>query len=116
MIHENRVTRDDTRAYNGGRGTPDKCFYCPAPIGAPHEPKCVRSKRTVVLEAKIEMVVEVPASWTEESILFQRNDSSWCIGNLKDELEAGPDCLCPYTEFSFVREATEIDEENWAVK
>lgn len=114
MLHENRVTKDDTRAYNGGRGTPDKCFYCPAKLGEPHDPECICPQRTVVLEAKIEMVVKVPANWTEADIMFHRNEGSWCAGNLVDELQAGPECLCPNTEFSFVREASKLDEENWS--
>lgn len=115
MIQENKVTLDDTRSQNGGRGTPDKCLYCTAAIDTPHDSDCVCPQRTVVLEAKIQMVVEVPIFWSEEDILFHRNEGSWCATNLVDELQRGPDCLCDHAEFSFVREANETDEKNWEI-
>ena len=91
-------------------GPPGRCTYCREPIGSTHTSECVIPSRTVVVRATIEYVVSVPANWLRENIEFHRNDSSWCCGNMVNELTAlkdGGDCLCSRVQFEYVREATE---------
>lgn len=99
-------------------GKQDECFYCGVHIGEPHQRDCVLRKRTVVLEMKIQYVVEVPSFWDKASIEFHRNDSSFCSGNdveliAKQAAAAGEHVCntCARTEVTFVREATEEDME-----
>jgi hypothetical protein len=99
-------------------GSPNKCFYCHEPKGAPHKKGCVIPKRTVVLEMKIQYVVSVPVDWNTELIEFQRNDGSWCSVNdvrlIAEQAAAAPKnhCnTCARTSFRFVREATAEDME-----
>lgn len=114
MIHDetNLVTES-----NGPRplGNPNQCFYCQMLMGLDHHPDCVCRKRTVVVRAQVEYVVDVPQDWAESMIEFHRNDSSWCAGNMIAELEEvrGHNCLCNAISFTFIREATAEDEMRW---
>jgi hypothetical protein len=96
------------------------CFYCHEPLGEDtHKPDCVVVTRTVVLEMKIQYVVEVPRDWDEEMIRFHRNDSSFCSNNdvrtINKQLdEHEHTCVCFRSETRFVREATEEDHESMA--
>ena len=95
-------------------GRPGECFWCQATIGAEHKADCVRRKRTVVVRYEIEFTTDVPEHWTKDDFEFHRNESSWCADNLIDELEGLKErgcCLCSFTEASFVREATDDDEQ-----
>ena len=99
-------------------GSPTACFYCGAGIAEQHKPDCVIRSRTVVVKMEIDLVVTVPESWTPEDIEFHRHESSWCASSIINDLENlanRKDCLCQFTEFKFVREATEEDEEKQGV-
>lgn len=105
------ITDDGVR-----KDTPDRCLYCRArtPEGQEHAADCVLCKRTVVLEMRVRYVTEVPASWTQEDVLFHRNDSSFCLDNDLDQIAdetatKGAPCLCARAEVSFLREAAEQD-------
>lgn len=105
-------------------GKPDQCAYCQQPKGEIHKEDCVIRHRTVVVKVEITYAVEVPEDWTEDQILFQRNDGSWCADNglqeiaeLQKRLDADTNpkecypCFCSDMIYSFVREATEMDEK-----
>ncbi len=92
------------------------CFYCSQPMGAAHRPDCVIVERTVVLRMTIEVVVGVPRDWDVGMIEFHKNESSWCVDNLLEQLgswAASEDqncgCACHATSFEFLREATAED-------
>ena len=91
-------------------GPPDECIYCGAKVGTPHSIICVIRERSVVVRATIEYTVLVPEYWEASNIEFHRNESSWCVNNMLDELDALPDCLCGRVEFEYVREASPDDE------
>lgn len=94
-------------------GYPNHCLYCQEPRGGEHDPECVIRERTVVVRLTIEYVIDVPEAWTPEQIEFHRNEGSWCSDNVYSELGALSEhaqCLCDFTKFEYVREATEEDE------
>lgn len=73
-----------------------------------------------MLELRIKYVVEVPEHWTEDNILFHRNDGSFCMDNdidmLHDETAdvGGERCFChrDRAQVEYIREATEQDHQN----
>ena len=75
------------------------CFYCQSAIGGTHKNDCVLVKKTVKIHATYE--ITVPADWDEKMIEFHRNDGSWCVDNMFDELEElkGDECLCCHVQF-----------------
>ena len=82
-------------------GKPDECFYCQSKVGEPHGRECVIVTKSVTLEYRILIDVEVPHFWNDDDINFHRNEGSWCAGNavnelvcFKEELEARGECLC----------------------
>jgi hypothetical protein len=97
---------------NGPRpaGAPDRCFYCSEPTGSPHKLDCVCRRRTVIIEYRIEMAIEVPESWTPDKIEFARGDGgSWCANNALDDIANFGEkqgCLCGHLRGIFMREAT----------
>jgi hypothetical protein len=117
MIHpETYIVKEDAIRPAGSQ---DRCLYCNRALGAEHKPDCVMRNKTVVIKAIIEYVVEVPEHWDKEQIEFHRNLGSWCSSNFVDEineLEEKIGCLCSHTNFKYVREATEEDEEKCAYK
>lgn len=104
------VKPEDERTANRGTGC---CTYCQQPIGSQHKVDCVAWRKRVMVRATIEYPVTVPNCWDKEDIEFNRNEGSWCAGNLTDELEKGPECLCWHTKFKYLREATTDDIEAW---
>lgn len=94
-------------------GSPDHCLYCGERRGSIHKSDCVIRRRTVVVLATIEYVIDVPESWDSDAIEFQRNDGSWCANNMLQELEALTEhgCLCERTSFAYLREADAEDEQ-----
>jgi hypothetical protein len=73
-------------------------------------------KRTVIVEYKIEVLLEVPEDWDKDMIEFHRNEGSWCASNIIEELrrlDERAGCLCRLLECSFLREASEQDEQNY---
>lgn len=99
-------------------GSPNHCFYCGVERGGTHEKECVIRNRTIVMEMKVEMVIEVPEKWDKDMCEFHKNESSWCASNILRELERMDDkmgCLCLPTEFSYVREATKEDEDKHGI-
>jgi hypothetical protein len=78
------------------------------------------SRKTVVVEMKVEMVIEVQADDTHDDIEFLLNESSHCANNEIEKLyrevteqqgEYTRPCGCARTEFSYLREATEQDHK-----
>lgn len=97
------VKEEDERPAGKGSG---HCFYCPSKIGERHAEDCVIWEKQVVVRATIEYTITVPHSWKKEDIEFHRNEGSWCSNNMIPELEALSEhnCLCPYTEFMYLRD------------
>lgn len=86
-------------------GGPDKCTYCQQKVGEPHKHDCVILKKKVRLKYSFEVEVEMPYSWDESQILFNRNDGSWCADNALDELAKAKEeigCLCGVFEAEIV--------------
>ena len=99
-------------------GSPNHCFYCNAKKGGIHKKDCVIRSRTIVMEMKIEIVMEVPESWDEEMCNFHKNQGSWCATNIIDTLKKinkVNGCLCSVSEFKYIREATDEDEKSQGV-
>lgn len=106
---------------NGPRpaGPPDECFYCHNKVGEQHKEECVLRKRTVVVRLSIDLVVDVPESWDEESITFYYNESSSCSDNRLNEIskllqridEKGLPCSCNYVSAKYLHEASEDEEK-----
>lgn len=99
-------------------GLPTECFYCHVPLGAEHTPKCVIRSRTVVIRQTIEYTIVVPEHWTRANIVFQYNESSWCASNALVDLDLlfnteGNPCMCNASEIAYVREADEIETEQY---
>lgn len=99
-------------------GSPDHCFYCNAARGEIHALGCTIRSKTVVMEMKVEIVMVVPEIWDEQTCNFHKNESSWCATNILDILQVMDEkqgCLCGATEFKYLREATEEDEQRQGV-
>ncbi len=116
MIHPETHTVTTTHGPRPA-GPLDECFYCQAKVGTNHDLTCVFRSRTVVIRAIIEYVVDVPEHWTEDNILFHRNEGSWCASNCVEELKRLTDdsdendgCICDKVRFEFVRDATPEDD------
>lgn len=95
-------------------GPDSECFYCGRKLGEQHKETCVLRERTVVIEARVIYTISVPEFWTPEDIENHRNSNRWCSNNMVQELQELADvrdCLCGATEFKYIREATEEDEE-----
>lgn len=90
------VVLPDGRA--GGR---ERCFYCRAPVGNPHERDCVQVYKVVEYEvvvgardterARVDGGTVVgtyrtwePWHWTPHDGEFHKNDGSWCADNCLD--------------------------------
>lgn len=89
------------------RSNEDKCFYCPSTLGEKHHYECVCITKKVLIRAEIEYEVEVPKSWGQDDIEFKYNDSSWCSGNLIEDLRklAQKDgCLCGKVRFTYIKD------------
>ncbi|MFA5037997.1 MAG: hypothetical protein WC479_12575 [Candidatus Izemoplasmatales bacterium] len=110
------VTEKDERP----AGDKGECFYCKTPLGGEHKADCPIRVRTIVASVTITFVDEVPENYTAHSIEFRYNDSSWCAGNILDTIQALADkydgCLCGHTEFSYIREATKEDEDDYGIE
>lgn len=103
------------------------CIDCKEPLGSPHKSGCVAYKRTVIIELKIPILVEVPVSWKEDDITLFYNDSSHCFDNivndlleLRRKLQSTDRCMCGIPKWGFDdgilyrREATEEDHTKFA--
>lgn len=90
------------------------CFYCGENIGSTHKEECIMRRRTIVMEMKVEIVIDVPEIWDEYMCDFHHNESSWCSSNIIENLkhmDKAMGCLCDVTEFKYIREATKEDED-----
>lgn len=103
---------------NGQRSgsAPGVCYYCGGGT-EDHKEDCVVLKRTVVIRATVEYVVDVPRSWDKHMIEFQRNDGSWCANNDLEALvrhinQHDDRCACQAMTFELLRDATEDDHKN----
>lgn len=99
-------------------GSPTKCFYCDADKGGQHKEDCVIRRKTVVVEMKVQLVVEVPEDYDKDAIHFRYNEGTYCMSNMIEELqridrEVG--CLCQPSEIKYIREATKEDEDEFKV-
>lgn len=98
-------------------GAPDECFYCRAKFGTPHRERCSIRCRTVVVEHTFTLVHSLPEDWDAEMIEFHFNESSSCSNNVVEALAAAIErlgdegCACSFHAATFLREATEADEE-----
>lgn len=93
------VSEEDKR----GRQRGDVCFYCAEPTR--HKPSCVIPQKIVKVRMTLEFERAVPYSWDGHMIEFHMNDSSWCAGNIIDELTELDDvkgCLCNVAEFELL--------------
>ena len=93
----------------------EKCCWCSAKLGEEHNLDCVCRTRTVKMEVIIQYVYTVPEAWTEEDINQFYNHGSWCAINVLDAFDK-MNCLCDYSKFKYVGEATEQDEIKWGFK
>ncbi len=106
-------------------GKPTECFYCREVLGSQHRANCPLRQRTVVVKLEIELVVTVPEDWSEDMVtFFYGAEGSACQSNLVDLLVAlrdrtdeqikdeCPHCLCPMIDGSYLREASEADEND----
>ena len=94
-------------------GKQDECFYCGETLGNEHKRGCVLRERTIIIEFKCSLLVSVPEDWGTEMIEFFFNDSSYCSSNLIDELkklDKHNNCICPFSEVNYLREANKEDE------
>ena len=118
MIHSEtyRANNDSLRT----AGEADSCFYCGVSLGCEHKDGCVLRRRTIVVRFSVDIVQSVPAHWDKNQIEFYYNDGTWCADNLRAMLDSIKDkdenCLCPYTQAEFVREATPDDELPWNIE
>jgi len=96
---------------NGPRpaGNPDECYYCKQKIGTEHRADCVCRKRTILIEATMLILQDIPEAWDESDIDTYYNESSSCSNNLVDNRYE--DCLCPWTRVKYMREANIEDEK-----
>ena len=61
-----------------------------------------------------EIVIDVPEFWDRETVEFHYNEGSWCSSIMDiwlTRMEKHKGCLCHFAEFTYLREATEDDEE-----
>jgi len=106
------VTEDAIRPV----GKPNSCYLCDAELGTEHKAGCVFRQRTIVIELKTRLLVSEPEHWDKEMIEFHFNESSYCLSNLIEELQAldeSEGCICPFSEVIFIREATNADEQGY---
>lgn len=104
-------------------GKPNECFYCNKKVGAPHADDCVVVTKRVLMRITTpdgsvsgNWILDVPHSFSPDSIEFRYNEGTWCANNIFDydvswdqpnalarlrELDIG--CLCDVLEFKFVR-------------
>lgn len=78
-------------------GPPDECFYCRRKVGEPHGAECVIVTKRVRVRYIFEIDIDVPHFWDEHTLLFHRNDSTWCADNAIAQIEDSapePGCLC----------------------
>lgn len=105
----NEVTIEDTRSKKGEHGTSDKCFYCTAKVGKPHDENCIVPERPVKIRLTMDLIVPFPISWCEHAIDHMLHDDEFCMidfmGDIERHLEAGL-CLCDFTKTEYLREAT----------
>lgn len=104
-------------------GPPGRCFYCDVKVGQQHKPDCVIRSRTVVVQATVELTIDVPEGWTQDDVNFRYNESSWCANNLVEELQAmlkrkkkhDGRCMCSQVRVDYIREAVDADESTSAL-
>ncbi len=98
----NVVTKEDLRS------NAEKCFYCTGVLDGEHDAACVILDRPVKVRMTIDLIIARPRSWAKHDIEFHLNDSSWCIDNIKDDIErqVGDRCLCSFANFEYTGEAT----------
>lgn len=93
----------------------DRCFYCDQRMGEEHLPTCVLVKRRVLVRYTYELEIEVPISFSQHLIEFQRNDGTWCADNGVEDLqhhverlEKAGYCTCPSFKCEYLGEVEEL--------
>jgi len=88
-----------------------RCFYCHEAVGGMHKDDCVLIMKLVKVRLTLEYEVPFPAHWTAHDVEFQRNDGSWCAGNLVGELARlsadNEGCLCNSAHYEYIGEASD---------
>lgn len=87
-------------------GKTDECIFCRQKVGSEHLADCVCVTKRVKLRVTIEYEVDVPHHWDKNLIEFQRNDGSWCVDNMLEELAEiaeAEGCLCGRVNFKFLQ-------------
>lgn len=113
------MLRNDWSVDKGIRpaGLQEKCFYCRAEKGTQHRDGCTMRVRTVVVRATFEYIRKVPENWDAHLIEFHLNESSSCADNIladiSEQAERRRGCACGMQKGTYLREATEEDEENF---
>jgi hypothetical protein len=92
------------------------CLYCKQPAVA-HAPTCHVPQRTVVVEFKTKMVINMPQTWDEGMVNFSMNGSSACMSRYVEQLHEETNqeeniChICFRSEMKYLREATAEDHK-----
>ncbi len=99
-------------------GHPSKCFYCDQVLGQYHLKNCVIRSKTIVIKIEMELVVDMPEINDKDFIEFMYNgEGSYCQNNIIDLINETKErmnkCLCGFIDVSYVRDATEEDEETY---
>lgn len=115
MKIEPKIFEGSTHLGLNGSYVRDTCYHCGAAIGEAHKEGSVCRRRTVVVQLKTEVVIDVPEDWTSDHIYSWANEGSWCSGNILSTLDNqlnDDGCLCSReTEITYLREATPTDHE-----
>lgn len=118
------VAPDDDGIHPAGK--PDACFYCQRRVGHLHKFGCVmceveRTYRVILNGVDIgTWSRRDPVSWDARMRAFHKNDSSWCVDNMRHEgilnLRAplpsceGDRCLCSRVVLEPVANEPEYEE------
>lgn len=116
MIHKESFIVTKT---NGPRpaGKPGHCFYCGIHVGHEHAKNCICRKRTIIMKAEIEVLMEMgedPNIYTEAYINHKFDgEGTYCMDNIIEMIETarGDSCLCGNAKMTYLREASEKDEK-----
>ena len=107
----NVVTEIDTRSGEGGKGRPEKCFYCSGKTGQAHDHDCVVLHRPVKIRMTLDMIVAAPREWSENELNDYWNNAI-CLDQFMDEIwryatdePEGGMCLCNIARVEYLRDA-----------
>lgn len=93
-------------------GPQNQCLYCKCELGQPHANDCVCRRKTVLVRASFEVLMEVPSDWDAAMMESYWNDGSYCIDNVLDNIRAQSarvGCSCDFAEMRVIRDAEDHD-------